>query len=90
MAANPGTQDGMATFQEEKAKKEAPVRRTVQPTKKQEPLGRGLIAWVSIGILGGAFAILIEGLGPATPAGAVCWVVAIGMIALIAKWAKWF
>ena len=86
-------QEGVVIFQEEKPKQTEPTTprqdtTTVTISAKEKSAGRGVIALVSIGIVGTMTVGATQGLGgPTTAGGIVAWLVGIGIVVLIAKWA---
>lgn len=80
---------GVVTFEREKPKTDH-ERNEAQPTKKGESVGRGVIAWILIVVLiVPVFGSLVSGAG-VTGAGLFLWLVCFGLIALVAKWARWY
>jgi hypothetical protein len=91
MDQNRGKQQGVVTFQREKPRtdEQTDLQGGGRP-KKKESAGRSVIAWVVIVILiVPIFGSLVSGAG-ATGAGFFLWLVCLGLIALVAKWARWY
>jgi len=96
MDENYDRQEGVVTFQELKTEKEERTTaeragtgtrvapQTPASAKKKKPAGRGFVAFFLIGIIG------IGAVGATATAGPGAWVVAIILVALIAKWAGMF